>query len=77
MNIQEAFVKSAFVTNSALRANLITMLVSGELEICDNCSFSMKPGTMCEVCENEWADQMADREEELSFGRHDMMAGRY
>ena len=77
MNITEAFVKTAFITNSALRANTITALVAGDLEICDNCGFCMTPGTMCEVCENEWADQMAAREEELNFGRHDMMAGRY
>ena len=77
MNITEAFVKTAFITSSDLRAKTIALLVSGELEICDNCGFCQTPGTMCEVCENEWADQMAAREEEMSFGRHDMIAGRY
>ncbi len=77
MNITEAFVKTAFITNSDLRAKTITLLVSGELEICDNCGFTQTPGTMCEVCENEWADQMAAQEDELNWGRHDMMAGKF
>ena len=77
MNITEAFVKTAFITNSELRARTIALLVSGELDICDNCGFTMMPATMCEVCENEWADQMAAKEEEHSFARHDMMAGPY
>jgi hypothetical protein len=77
MNIQEAFVKSSFITNSDLRANMIVMLVTGEMDVCDNCGFTMKPSTVCEICENEWADQMAAKEEELSFGRHDMMSPRF
>ena len=77
MNITEAFVRTAFITNSDLRAKTITLLVSGELEICDNCGFCMTPGTMCEVCENEWADQMAEREDELAWDRQDMRAGRF
>ena len=77
MNITEAFVKTAFIQSSALRANTITALVAGDLEICDNCGFTMMPNTVCEVCENEWTDQMAAHEEEMNFGRHDMMAGRY
>ena len=77
MNITEAIVKTAFITSSDLRAKTIVLLVSGELDICDNCGFTMTPATMCGVCENEWADQMAAKEEEMSFGRHDMMAGRY
>ena len=43
MNITEAIVKTAFITSSDLRANIITLLVSGELDICDNCGFTMKP----------------------------------
>lgn len=74
MNITEAIVKTAFITSSNLRAKTIILLVSGELDICDNCGFTMTPATMCEVCENEWADQMAAKEEEMSFGRHDVYA---
>jgi len=77
MNITEAFVKTAFIQSSELRANIITELVSGKMEICDNCGFTMTPGTMCEVCEHEWADQMAAREEEMSWGRADMLAGKF
>ena len=53
------------------------MLLAGEVEICDNCGFTQTPGEMCGICENEWADQMAAQEEELSWGRADMMAGRF
>ena len=60
MNITEAFLKTAFLKNSDLHAKIIALLVSGELDICDNCGLTMTPATMCEVCENEWADQMAD-----------------
>ena len=74
MNITEAFVKTAFIQSSDLRAKTITLLVSGELDICDNCGFTMTPNTVCEVCENEWADQMAAREDELNWGRASMQA---
>ena len=77
MNITEAFVKTAFIESSVTRANIITLLVSGEMDICDNCGFTMTPGAICEVCENEAADQMAEKEEEMSWGRADMMAGKF
>ena len=77
MNIQEAILKTAFIQDSVTRAGIISLLVTGELEICDSCGFTMKPATMCEVCENEWADEMAAQEEEMNWGRHDMMAGKF
>jgi hypothetical protein len=77
MKITEAFVKSAFITNADLRIKIIALLVAGSLGICNNCGFTQTPGTMCEVCLNSWADMMAAKEDEMNWGRHDMMAGRY
>lgn len=78
MNINEAIAKTEFLyTDPSIRAKVIVMLLAGDVEICDNCGFTQTPGTVCEICENEWADQMAAQEEELSWGRADMMAGKF
>ena len=77
MNIQEAIIKSAIYTDDTLRARIIASLVTGMMDICDNCGFTMTPGTMCEICENEWADQEFAKQEELNWGRHDMLAGKF
>ena len=79
MNITQAILKTAFITNSDLRAKIFTLkiillLVSGELDICDKYGLTMTAATMCEVCENEWADQMVEKEEQMSFGRYDVYA---
>ncbi len=78
MTINEAIAKTEFLyTDTDIRAKVIVMLLAGEVEICDNCGFVQTPGTMCGICENEWADQMAAQEEELSWGRQDMLAGKF
>jgi len=78
MNINEAIAKTEFLyTDADTRAKVIVMLLAGDVEICDNCGFTQKPGEMCGICENEWADQMAAQEEEMSWGRADMMAGKF
>ena len=78
MTLTEAFVKTAaFYPNDDSRAQVICALVAGTSDLCDNCGFIKAKGTVCEVCENAWADEQAAKEEELSWGRLEMAGGRW
>ena len=78
MTLTEAFVKTAFLKLSDdTRAKVISLLMTGEVEICDNCGFTVNRLEICGVCESAWADEQAAKEEELSWGRLEMAGGRW
>jgi len=78
MTLTEAFVKTvALKMNDDTRAKVISLLMTGEVEICDNCGFTVARLEVCEVCQNEWADEQAEAEEQLNWGRLEMAGGHY
>ncbi len=57
----------ALYPTPAVRAQVVTSLILGTSDLCDACGFIKIKGTVCEVCENAWADEQAAIEEEKSF----------
>ena len=68
---------AAFYTTPAIRAQVVASLMTGKSDLCDDCGFIKDKGTICEICENAWADEQAAKEEELNWGRLEMAGGRW
>ncbi len=70
MTMLEAITAAAeLYPTPAIRAHVISALVAGTSDLCDNCGFIKDKHSVCEVCENVWADEQAEREEEKSLWR--------
>ena len=75
--IEATLAANDFYTSPANRAYVISALMSGKSDLCDDCGFIKDAGTICEICEGAWADEQAAKEEELNWGRLEMAGGRW